>query len=551
MIIPQPPVSGHDSPGGSDMDVSDDEGEIPNPSSSTTTFQPEPEKESLEYFEDEDEDMESVCSYKTAPSSPPPSGFSLLDEECKKLTEALEEAERNNSQVLRQLSELKLHQEELKIKLLELQVRSSIKAARNSNASSNNNGAPTSSRPTQSNSPANTQSQIVTVNDVALNLQPLKKEYLRLDEEKRAAKANTRRMKKAMEKLRAEMTDVESLRNTHSEAAPEYEKKLSDLRANLQQAEKDYEGASADSVVATNRVVDFNSRVEKLGVKVADLKPPPVDQRKITDPQKLNLNYVDELDKKRRLDSENDIPAKRAKVPQGSSAPTVKQDNNTSPLPSKPFEGFIRKDGFRDFSHITTKPDFAFQSYEEMQQTVICLVNDLIEDHSVFFRKENERKQGKRTSVSNPPVPKNNTSSHGQSNTTEPSNATPLPTPDRSRVLIHSPQLAEIKRNIESNRSPMVDPVPSSTLAASSAKSKGKGKGKEMPIEVDIQQDNSNNANSVHFRPYRQAVESIGIGTGLLQVANNGKPLCYYEASGGQCNDSKCQYAHWRDFANI
>lgn len=35
MIIPQPPVSGHDSPGGSDMDVSDDEGEIPNPSSVT------------------------------------------------------------------------------------------------------------------------------------------------------------------------------------------------------------------------------------------------------------------------------------------------------------------------------------------------------------------------------------------------------------------------------------------------------------------------------------------------------------------------------------
>lgn len=142
-----------------------------------------------------------------------------------------------------------------------------------------------------------------------------------------------------------------------------------------------------------------------------------------------------------------------------------------------------------------------------MQQTVICLVNDLIEDHSVFFRKENERKQGKRTSVSNPPVPKNNTSSHGQSNTTEPSNATPLPTPDRSRVLIHSPQLAEIKRNIESNRSSMVDPVPSSTLAASSAKSKGKGKGKEMPIEVDIQQDNSNNANSVSELIEQQSTE--------------------------------------------
>ncbi|CEI92006.1 hypothetical protein RMCBS344292_06281 [Rhizopus microsporus] len=507
MIIPQPPVSGHDSPGGSDMDVSDDEGEIPNPSSSTSTFQPEPEKTSLEYYEDEDEDMESVSSYKTAPSSPPPSGFSLLDEECKKLTEALEEAERNNSQVLQQLSELKLQQEELKIKLLELQVRSSIKAARNSNASSNNNGASTSSRPTQSNSPVNTQSQTITVNDVTLNLQPLKKEYMRLDEEKRAAKANTRRMKKAVEKLRAEMTDVESLRNTHSEAAPEYEKKLSDLRANLQQAEKDYEGASADSVIATNRVVDFNSRVEKLGVKISDLKPPPADQRKITDPQKLNLNYVDELDKKRRLDSENDIPAKRAKVPQGSSASTIKQDNNTSPLPSKPFEGFIRKDGFRDFSHITTKPDFAFQSYEEMQQTVISLVNDLIEDHSVYFRKENERKQGKRTSVSNPPVPKNNTSSHGQSNTTEPSNATPLPTPDRSRVLIPSPQLAEIKRNIESNRSSMVDPVPSSTLAASSAKNKGKGKGKETSIEVDIQHSNSNNANSVSELIEQQSTE--------------------------------------------
>ncbi|CAO3665881.1 unnamed protein product [Rhizopus microsporus] len=321
MIIPQPPVSGHDSPGGSDMDVSDDEGEIPNPSSSTLTFQPEPEKTSLEYYEDEDEDMESVSSYKTAPSSPPPSGFSLLDEECKKLTEALEEAERNNSQVLQQLSELKLQQEELKIKLLELQVRSSIKAARNSNASSNNNGAPTSSRPTQSNSPVNTQSQTITVNDVTLNLQPLKKEYMRLDEEKRAAKANTRRMKKAVEKLRAEMTNVESLRNTHSEAAPEYEKKLSDYVLICNKQKK------IMKELQLILVVDFNSRVEKLGVKISDLKPPPADQRKITDPQKLNLNYVDELDKKRRLDSENDIPAKRAKVPQGSSASTIKQVN--------------------------------------------------------------------------------------------------------------------------------------------------------------------------------------------------------------------------------
>lgn len=294
---------------------------------SIPTFQPEPEKASMEYYEDQDEDMESVSSYKTAPSSPPPSGFSLLDEECKKLTEALEEAERNNSQVLRQLSELKLHQEELKIKLLELQVRSSIKAARNSNTSSNNNGVPAASRSAQNSSPGNTQPQTVTTNDMTINLQPLKAEYMRLDEEKRICKANTKRIKKTMEKLKAEMTDVEALRNAHSEAAPEYEKKLSDLRANLQQIEREYEGASAESTIASNRVMEFNSRVEKLGIKIADLKPPQVENRKTTDPQKLNLNYVDELDKKRRLDSDNDIPAKRAKVPQGSSTATAKHVN--------------------------------------------------------------------------------------------------------------------------------------------------------------------------------------------------------------------------------
>lgn len=155
-----------------------------------------------------------------------------------------------------------------------------------------------------------------------------------------------------------------------------------------------------------------------------------------------------------------------------------------------------------------------------MQQTVICLVNDLIEYHSVYFRKENERKQGKRASVSNPLVPKNNASSHGQSNTTKPSNATPLPTPDRSRVFVPSPQLAEIKRNIESNRSSMVDSVPSSTLAASSAKSKGKGKGKETPIEVDIQQDNSNNANSVS-EPIEQQSTKFDLTSGTFSTLSS------------------------------
>ncbi|KAI9273632.1 hypothetical protein BY458DRAFT_508428 [Sporodiniella umbellata] len=56
--------------------------------------------------------------------------------------------------------------------------------------------------------------------------------------------------------------------------------------------------------------------------------------------------------------------------------------------------------------------------------------------------------------------------------------------------------------------------------------------------------------NNALFRPFRSITSTLGLGSAQTgeSLMPDTAPLCIFESSGGQCNDSNCKASHWRDF---